>query len=141
MSTDEELGFDPKYAHIASDRLRQPVQNIIDNFDLSVILLSLSEAFFGCLKTAGASQWNIEKWAKKLLKFTEKRSHNAIQSAYVELSEPIKKMVQEENISPLAIAFSMSTFIASIIRQHPAVSDEKADELLANLIAHIDSLK
>ncbi len=141
MAIDEELGFDPQQAYEATEQLRQPIQNILNNFDLPVVCTALAEAFFGCLKMAGASDWDVDKWAKKLLRIVGHCSSNSVQSAYDDLSQPINKMIQEEDFGSLAIAYSLIGAIVSVMRQHPAVSDKKADELMENLLMHINQVQ
>jgi len=139
MAIDEELGFTAEHAHIATDRLRLPIQNCLNDFDLSVVLTALTQVFFGTLYDAGLDEKHVKSWTKKVMKLAGKPSKKSVNTAVTSISEPVNYLIINSQINPLAICFSIATAMSSIVRQ--VVSDESADQFMAALISHIDKAR
>ena len=137
----EEFGFDPEEAKIATDQLRQPIQGMLGDFTLQVVLAALAEGFLGCLKTAGASETDCQLWAQKLLTLNGRKARRSIERGYREVGEPITRLIQTEGIHPLAVAYSLTGAMASIVRQLDGISTAQADEFANDLIRHINHVR
>lgn len=133
---DLETGIHPQEARAAVDRLRPYIQTLLDDdYDGDVVAGALIEAFFGCLKSTGASDWQMEKWANRVFaKVTkQQRKSGTLQDAYEPIGIQITTMIQD-GYDPLAIAWSLIGAIGNIIGQISGADYDRADSIRDQLI-------
>ena len=140
---DEELGIDPQEGFRVGERLSPVLQTMVDQQagDIEVVLVTLGEAFFIALRSAGASSWQIEKWSKRAYGKLGLKSNFAVrvQGAYEPIGAEITAMIAE-GFDPLAIAWSLAGAILRIGRQI-GISDAQYDWLAENLIMYINDTR
>lgn len=141
MTNEEDLGFPVDHAHIATDQLSQPIQDCLNDYDLSVVLTAITQVFYGTLYDAGLDEKHVMTWTKNIMKLAGKPSKQSVRGAVMKISDPINDLVVNSNINPLAVAFSLATAMTSIVRMLPIVSDAMDDKFMAALIGHINEVR
>lgn len=136
------IGIEPNSGYLAADRLRPRVQEMINaRIDLGIVMLALGEAFFGCLKVAGASTWQIEKASSRLLEKLRRHGVDraAVESAYAHIADELAAL-HAEGIDPKAVAFALAAAMTRVSRSVPGINPSAVDRLLDDLLAHINAV-
>lgn len=128
-----ETGVDEAEVHKAATLLQPRFQGLVDSYTLETVLAVYAEAFFGVLKTAGASNEHVSEFDNRMLQHF-KGSRQDVEEAYRPIGQ-IMNDLHKRGVAPLAVAYGLLGLGTALM------PPERRDNFLIDGLEHINATR